>query len=394
MVALYWVRTLLLPPPPPDVERLLPAAFPDAHGFSGPEGSPPHRTALSPGPGGRRVPIGAVVSSAELAPDVRGYAGPVPVLVGVAPDGTITGVALSPNNETPAYVERLGRGPFLDQFAGRHAADALRLDDDIDGVTRATVTAAAVTEGVRRSARAAARDLFGLEVPAEEPPPPLPWPRIGAVAALLALAAASLAVPRPALRWASLLGGLGVLGWWQGAYLSAAGLANLLLGRWPAPREHLAWYLVLGASLLAAVAWRNLWCARLCPFGALQEVVHLPVRAGLAATPEEDRRARRLRLAFLWLATAAVFLFGRAEAAHYEPFSTAFDFRGGTLRWSLLAVVLAMAAARRRFWCRYFCPTGTCLQLLGRMRTVNPFDEQRAAAGGEAADCGGPEDRT
>ncbi len=32
------------------------------------------------------------------------------------------------------------------------------------------------------------------------------------------------------------------------------------------------------------------------------------------------------------------------------------------------------AAARHRFWCRYFCPTGLWLQLLGRMRSRNPFD--------------------
>jgi len=382
MVAFHWGRAFLLPPAAPLVEPLLPAVYPDAQGFTGREGSPPRRTAWTLGPDGGRVAVGAVVESADYAPGVRGYAGPVPLLVGVAADGTITGVAMLPNHETPSYAARLAHGPFLRQFAGRGATDALRLDEDVDGVTRATVTAAAVTEGVRRSARAAARSIHGLAVPPDDPPPPLPWLRVGTVAATVALGAASLVVPLPALRWASLLGGLAVLGWWQGTYLSALALANVLLGRWPAVREQMPWYLLLGASLLAAVAWRNLWCTRLCPFGALQELLRLLFPGRLAADPGEERDARRLRVTFLWLATAAVFLFGRAEAANYEPFSTAFDFRGGPLRWTLLGVVLVLATQRHRFWCRYFCPTGTCLQLLGRMRTATPFEERRERGGG------------
>ncbi|HWR97012.1 MAG TPA: 4Fe-4S binding protein, partial [Candidatus Methanoperedens sp.] len=133
-------------------------------------------------------------------------------------------------------------------------------------------------------------------------------------------------------------------------------------------------YLLFAVALALAVLWRNLYCARLCPFGALQELLHALVPWRLAAAPEEDRAARNLRLAFLWLATVAVFVFGIAEAANYEPFSTAFDFQGGRLRWALLGAVLLLALVRHRPWCRHFCPTGTCLQLLGRMRSRNPFD--------------------
>jgi polyferredoxin len=123
-----------------------------------------------------------------------------------------------------------------------------------------------------------------------------------------------------------------------------------------------------------AIAWRNLYCARLCPFGALQELLHAALPWRLAATAEEDRGARSLRIAFLWLATVAVFALGIGEAAGYEPFSTAFDWVGGRLQWALLVAVLLLALVRHRPWCRYFCPTGTCLQLLGRMKTLNPFD--------------------
>ena len=373
-VLFHWLWLWLVPPAPPDVRPALPVAAPAASKFSERRGTPPRWTALSPGRDGQPEPVGAVVSSADLATDVRGYAGAVPVLVGIAPDGTITGVALLPNHETPSYAARIEQGGFLRQFTGKKAADPLLLEEDIDGVTRATVTAAAVADGVRISARAAARDIHGLDVPAEPPRrAPIPLLGVGAVALTILLALASLLITAPPMRWTALATSLAVLGFWQGTWLSAVSLANALLWRWPSP-AHLPWYLLFGVAIVLAVFWRNVYCARLCPFGALQELLHAMVPWRLAAAPDEDLRARNLRLAFLWLATVAVFVFGIAEAADYEPFSTAFDFQGGRPRWALLGAVLLLALVRHRPWCRYFCPTGTCLQLLGRMRTHNPFD--------------------
>ena len=374
-VLFHWLRLWLAPAAPADVRPLLPIAAPGAAAFSERHGEPPRWTALEQPEGKAPRPIGTVVASADLAPGVRGYAGAVPLLVGVAPDGTITGVALLPNHETPSYAARIEREGFLRQFAGRKAGDALVLEQDLDGVTRATVTAAAVAEGVRRSARTAARDIHGLPVPTEAPrTAPLPWVGVGAVAAAIALGLASLLVSSAPLRWAALALSLGVLGFWQGTWLSAVSLANALLWRWPAAESHLPWYLLFAVAVALAVLWRNLYCARLCPFGALQEILHALSPWRLPVAPEEDRAARRLRIAFLWLATVAVFVFGIAEAANFEPFSTAFDFQGGRLRWTLLGAVLLLALARHRPWCRYFCPTGTCLQLLGRMRSRTPFE--------------------
>ena len=307
---------------------------------------------------------------------MRGYAGAVPLLVGVAPDGTLTGVALLPNHETPSYAARLEREGFLRQFAGRKAGDALALEQDLDGVTRATVTAAAVAEGVRRSARTAARDIHGLPVPAEAPrPAPLPWVGLGAVAAAIVLGLASLLVPAAPLRWAALARLA------RGARLLAADVA---LGGQPGQRAALA---LAGPgeppALVPALRRRDrrsrssgaTSTARGSARSARSRRSCTRSRPGASpAAPEEDRAARSLRIAFLWLATVAVFVFGIAEAANFEPFGTAFDFQGGRLRWALLGAVLLLAFVRHRPWCRYFCPTGTCLQLLGRMKTRNPFE--------------------
>jgi Na+-translocating ferredoxin:NAD+ oxidoreductase RnfG subunit len=374
-VVFAWASALFFLPSEVDEKTFLSEVFPETYAFSGKGGSPPHYEAYTLDGDGGHLPLGAVFRSTEVADVPRGYAGPVPLLVGLDRRGTITGVRLLGHHETPSYAAGVERPEFLSQFVGKNAADPLRLDEDIEGVTRATVTAAAVTGGVRISSRAVAARTMGLAVPDEEgAPAPVPWLPLAAFALLTAAAVASIVRKSGLLRWSSLLLGLAVLGFWQGTYLSTATAVNILLGRFPSFREHLLWYALTIVGIGAALAWRNIYCARMCPFGALQECLHLLSIRRLTAGAEEERDARRLRYVFLWLVVLAVFLFGRSEAANYEPFSTAFDFKGGALRWIFLGLVLFLAALRHRFWCRCFCPTGVWLQLLGRMRSRNPFD--------------------
>ena len=374
-VVFAWVSALFFPPSGLDEKAFLSAVFPETYAFSEKGGSPPHYEPYTLDGGGGRLALGAVFRSTEVADVPRGYAGPVPVLVGLDRQGTITGVRILGHNETPSYAANVEKPEFLSQFVGKKVGDPLLLDGDIDGVTRATVTAAAVANGVRISSRAVAARTMGLVVPEEGgTPADLPWLPLAAFALLAAAAVASIVRKSSVLRWFSLLLGLAVLGFWQGTYLSTTTAVNILLGRLPSFREHILWYALAVVGIGAAAAWRNIYCARMCPFGALQECLHLLSIRRLTAGADEERESRRLRYVFLWLVVLAVFLFGRSEAANYEPFSTAFDFKGGALRWIFLGLVLLLAGLRHRFWCRYFCPTGVWLQLLGRMRSRNPFD--------------------
>ena len=374
-VILRWAALWLFPAAGMDETLLLPAVFPEAYDYTAKAGSPPHYGAFTPDNRGEPSILGAVFRSTEVSDVPGGYAGPVPLLVGLSADGTITGLILLEHNETPAYVTGVESPEFLRQFVGRKVTDPLRLDEDIDGVTRATVTATAVTEGVRLSAREVGEKVMGLTLPpGRNTPPAVPWPSLTALLLLCVLSLATLSGRGRSLRWVPLVLGLALLGYGQGIYVSTMTAANILLWRWPSPQEHLFWYALTAFVLVCAISWRNVYCARMCPFGALQELLHLFLPQRLRSTAEEEKSARILRYVFLWLVVMTVFLFGRVEAANYEPFSTAFDFKGGTLRWALLGTVLLFAAVRHRFWCRYFCPTGLWLQLLGRMRSKNPFD--------------------
>ena len=87
-----------------------------------------------------------------------GYGGPVEVIAGVSPDGTVTGVNVggSSFSETPGLGAKARDAAFTDQFKGKKSP--LRLGDStqdnmVDALTAATITSNAVVAGVNEIAK-------------------------------------------------------------------------------------------------------------------------------------------------------------------------------------------------------------------------------------------------
>lgn len=88
----------------------------------------------------------------------EGYVAPIELIVGIAPDGRVTGVRAIAHRETAGLGDRIDadRSDWLRQFIGRtfdaeraEAWDTKTAGGDFDGITGATVTARAVIDAVR-----------------------------------------------------------------------------------------------------------------------------------------------------------------------------------------------------------------------------------------------------
>lgn len=79
----------------------------------------------------------------------EGYGGPMDVMVGVGPDGSVVGTVLMEHAETPGFVEDITAPEFRERFVGKSPGDPVRLDEDIDRVSGATGSARGFTEAVR-----------------------------------------------------------------------------------------------------------------------------------------------------------------------------------------------------------------------------------------------------
>ena len=101
-------------------------------------------------------------TAAEAASD-RGYGGRIRVMVGIDPDGTVRGVTVLEQAETPGLGARIREPEFLDQFIGK-SLDSFDFKVEKDGrnvhaITAATISSRAVAEAVEDA-------LIAAEAPA------------------------------------------------------------------------------------------------------------------------------------------------------------------------------------------------------------------------------------
>lgn len=82
---------------------------------------------------------------------LRGYSGPVKMLVGVDKEGKVVRVKVLDQKETPGLGAKVVQPEFLSQFSGKSESDKLEPKQDIDAITGATITSRAACQGVKQA---------------------------------------------------------------------------------------------------------------------------------------------------------------------------------------------------------------------------------------------------
>ena len=103
--------------------------------------------------------LGYAVWTTEVVPLERGYGGPIAILVGVDTKGALTGIVMGEHHE-PYGDFSIDRPEFAATFRGKDVRDPFRLGEDVDAVSRATITISSAARAVRNSARRVARQLL------------------------------------------------------------------------------------------------------------------------------------------------------------------------------------------------------------------------------------------
>jgi Na+-translocating ferredoxin:NAD+ oxidoreductase subunit G len=93
------------------------------------------------------------VSGIALETSVSGYGGPIDVMVGLLPDGTLSAITIISHSETPGLGANITKESFCGQFSGLAGSESgLELKKNggtIDHVTGATISSAAVLRAVQ-----------------------------------------------------------------------------------------------------------------------------------------------------------------------------------------------------------------------------------------------------
>ena len=216
--------------------------------------------------------LGYLLRTAPAADGIFGYAGPTETLIALAPDArTLLGIRLRKSYDTEDYVERVTSDEgYLKSLTQWNAAQWPTLDfaaEKIEGVAGATMTSAAVAEGIRERFR---QEATGKIQGAKS--------KLGTKDfALLAIVGGAILMSFSkwrGSRWVRMAWQAGLvlcLGLWLGQFVSL----GLLVGwaRHGLPYAQAAPLVVL-AGMALLVPWagrRQVYCHHVCAHGAAQE---------------------------------------------------------------------------------------------------------------------------
>jgi len=112
---------------------------------------------------GERPLIGFAFFTTDLTPRIFAYKGRITMLVGLDTAGELFGVQVLHHYEPFGYFS-IDLPDFPEQFSSKSILDPLEVGEDIDAVSRATITVAAATRAIRQGARLLVRELLADRV--------------------------------------------------------------------------------------------------------------------------------------------------------------------------------------------------------------------------------------
>lgn len=378
--------------------------------------------------------LGYVLRTTDIAP-IPAYSGePITLLVGLDTAGSITGLEIMQHSE-PILVVGVSEQDlrhYIDQYRGVSVQKQVKIGGApregyviVDGISGASITAmvmnATVMKAVKKVAESRGIPLStdaalplpannGASVPVEPVPSNAPvwwfgsssepfwvsvwreriWQIAVLCSALVVLTFILLfqdwLTRRPRLlrlvRTGFLLFTFGFIGWYALAQLSVIHVLTFINAvlhqfNWESFLVDPLIFILWGFVALTLLLWgRGVYCGWLCPFGALQELLHqlgqrLGIREYRLPDVVHERLAALKYLIFVGLFGLSLQSIGyAAKAAEVEPFKTVIVMhflRDGAYVW-YAAGLLLLTVFNRKFFCKYLCPLGASLAIPAPLR--------------------------
>ena len=186
------------------------------------------------------------------------------------------------------------------------------------------------------------------------------------------------------------------IGWYTGAQLSIFNILSII--RVPITGADLNYFLIdplifiiLAFTIISAlILGRGLFCGWLCPFGALQELIGwIAKNLGIKKREIPEKYYTKLwTIKYFILVTIIGMSFISMETAstlaEVEPFKTAImrHFNRGIPYVSYAIVLLCLSAFMERGFCRFVCPLGAGIAIIGKLRITDNLKRRQ--------ECGSP----
>lgn len=302
--------------------------------------------------------LGKVLYAKPDETSVAGFGGNLRVVVGISPEGKIAGIELGENYESVGFIERVRETGFFEKWNGLSVEEAAKAD--VDTVSGATMSTTAIKSMVALNLS----KYSGMEIVANSEDSTPFWLKI-AVFVILAYSLFAFFFPQKTAKFRilHLVLLVVILGFIGGSALSMESFKNWIISG----NVTIVPVLILALALVIPVIFgRNFYCNFVCPFGAMQELlgkIPLPKKS----FPQKFMKGVMIFKVVLLVAIYILMIFKVVEDfTMFEPFS-AFKFEAAAVPALVIAALfLAVSLFISRPWCRFFCPTGTLINMFAK----------------------------
>jgi polyferredoxin len=132
------------------------------------------------------------------------------------------------------------------------------------------------------------------------------------------------------------------------------------------PKQYLAHFIILAVPILSTVFLGRLYCGWVCPMGAVQQFLYrrdlsikLPAWVG--------DKLRWLRFGILIAIISAALYTGTEVFAEIDPFKSLFNAQISPVPTTFLVILVVASIFIFTPWCRFLCPMGAVLSVVGRI---------------------------
>ena len=320
--------------------------------------------------------LGHLHRTSPASDNVVGYQGPTDSLIALDASGQTIGIAIGVSYDNEPYVGYVREDKYFRKLFNDQTLEELaELDWElagIEGVSGATMTSRAVAKGIIASATAHG-ELQATTGPttAQLPMQATFWKRISRrdmSTSGLALLGVVFAFTRwKRTRWLRIAFQILLIGWLgliNGDMLSQAMWVGWAQSGLPL-NNALGLICLTGVALILPITTgKNVYCAHICPHGAVQQLVRnrLPTRLRIPRRLEAMLRLLPVSL-LIWVLFVAILPLP-FSLVDIEPFDAWFWPITGIAGLSVAIIGLVASLFVPMAYCRYGCPTGKLLDYL------------------------------
>lgn len=305
--------------------------------------------------------LGFVVTTEGYSDHITGYGGPTPLLIGSDKEGKISGVVMLDNNESSGFIDEVISNGLMGKWDGLSWRDAATVG--VDTITGATITSQSVIGTIRHRLSQVKGEELSYRT--------YSW--VGDIFTLVLCAIALFVCLKPPKRYQlvrTIILAVSViyLGFFRGEFLSIKLIEGWVTGS-VALKTTVALAVIAAVSIAILIArGTNLYCSYLCPFGALQELVHKVSPRHVQISKKLYKWLEKIKTALLILIAVLLILNVSIDLTGVEPF-TAFLIRSAEKSVIIMALIaLAVSLFVYRPWCSFLCPTGAFFELFKKKK--------------------------